>query len=147
MLRQMETSEDITQQIRATLGSLDPSLSVVHIEALSILPHSCVSRVTVDDGTTLIFKCAGSEEFAVGMHKELVVNRDVLSRLPEKVGPTLLYSSDINALPWLVPPGNSVIIEFVADVPGTFYYYCPLPGHRTLGMEGKLVVRKDPSTE
>lgn len=98
----MGTSEDITQQVRDTLGSLDPSLSVVHVEALSTLPHSCVSRVTVDDGTTLIFKCAGSEEFAFGMHKELVVNRDVLSRLPEKVGPTLLHSSDINALPWLV---------------------------------------------
>lgn len=45
-----------------------------------------------------------------------------------------------------VHPGNSAIIEFVADAPGTFYYYCPLPGHRALGMEGKLVVRKDPST-
>ena len=45
-----------------------------------------------------------------------------------------------------VRPGNSAIIEFVANRPGTFYYYCPLPGHRALGMEGKLVVTKDRST-
>ena len=98
----METSEDTTQQIRNTIESMGAGLSVVHVETLSTLPHSFVSRVTVDDGTTLIFKRAGSEELASGMHKELVVNRDVLSKLPKKVGPTLLYNSDITTLPWLV---------------------------------------------
>ena len=31
-------------------------------------------------------------------------------------------------------------MEFVADLAGEFYYYRPLPGQRTLGMEGKFVV-------
>ena len=31
-------------------------------------------------------------------------------------------------------------MEFVADWAGGFYYYRPIPGHRTLGMEGKFVV-------
>ncbi len=29
---------------------------------------------------------------------------------------------------------------FVADRAGEFYSYRPIPGHRTLGMEGKFVV-------
>ena len=38
--------------------------------------------------------------------------------------------------------GESTVIEFVANQAGEFFYYCPLPGHRTLGMEGNLVVEK-----
>ena len=38
--------------------------------------------------------------------------------------------------------GESTVIEFVANQAGEFYYDCPLPSHRTLGMEGKLVVKK-----
>ncbi len=36
--------------------------------------------------------------------------------------------------------GNSVTFSFVVDKPGTFSYYCGVPGHRQAGMEGKLVV-------
>ncbi len=39
-----------------------------------------------------------------------------------------------------VGAGESTIIEFVADRTGEFHYFCPLPSHRTLGMEGKFVV-------
>ena len=46
-----------------------------------------------------------------------------------------------------VRPGNFAIIEFIANGPREIYYYCPLPGHRALGMEGKLVIRKERSTE
>ncbi len=38
--------------------------------------------------------------------------------------------------------GESTVIEFVANQAGEFYYYCPLPSHRTLGMEGRFVVEK-----
>ena len=34
----------------------------------------------------------------------------------------------------------STVIVFRADKPGTFPYYCELPGHRQAGMEGKLTV-------
>ena len=98
----MKTPEDITQRVRDVFGSLDPSLTVTHAEAMSTLPHSFVSRVTVDDGKTLIFKQAGSEQFAVGMQKELIVNRDILSKVPEKVAPALLHCSEATTLPWLV---------------------------------------------
>ena len=41
-----------------------------------------------------------------------------------------------------VHKGEASVIEFVADQVGDFYYYCPLPSHRTLGMEGKFVVKQ-----
>lgn len=36
--------------------------------------------------------------------------------------------------------GAVATVSFVADKEGTFAYYCAMPGHRALGMEGKLVV-------
>ena len=39
-----------------------------------------------------------------------------------------------------VGAGESTVIEFIADRTGEFHYFCPLPSHRTLGMEGKFVV-------
>ncbi|MCA0456933.1 MAG: copper-containing nitrite reductase [Chloroflexi bacterium] len=38
-------------------------------------------------------------------------------------------------------------ITFVADKPGTFAYYCATPGHRQVGMEGKLVITGEASTD
>jgi nitrite reductase (NO-forming) len=40
----------------------------------------------------------------------------------------------------MLDEGQTVTVEFVADKPGTFYYYCSVPGHRQIGMEGILRV-------
>jgi nitrosocyanin len=37
-------------------------------------------------------------------------------------------------------PGESAVVEFTADQSGSFAYYCSIPGHRDLGMEGKITV-------
>lgn len=36
--------------------------------------------------------------------------------------------------------GETVTVEFVVTQPGEFYYYCSIPGHRDIGMEGLLRV-------
>ncbi len=41
-----------------------------------------------------------------------------------------------------VHKGEATVIEFVADQVGNFHYYCPLPSHRTLGMEGEFGVKQ-----
>lgn len=40
----------------------------------------------------------------------------------------------------VVGQGASTVIVFRADQAGTFPYYCTLPGHRQIGMEGQLMV-------
>lgn len=40
----------------------------------------------------------------------------------------------------LVAADETVTMEFVADKPGNFFYYCSIPGHRQTGMEGLLTV-------
>lgn len=35
---------------------------------------------------------------------------------------------------------QTVTVEFVADQPGNFNYYCSIPGHRQIGMEGLIQV-------
>ena len=37
-------------------------------------------------------------------------------------------------------PGQSGTVSFVPASAGTYYYICAVPGHRELGMEGKIVV-------
>ncbi len=36
--------------------------------------------------------------------------------------------------------GERTIVKFIAKK-GEYPYYCPLPGHRRLGMEGKIICR------
>ena len=37
-------------------------------------------------------------------------------------------------------PGQSGTVTFIPGSAGTYYYICAVPGHRELGMEGKIVV-------
>ncbi|MDE1767142.1 MAG: multicopper oxidase domain-containing protein [Thaumarchaeota archaeon] len=37
-------------------------------------------------------------------------------------------------------PGQSGTVTFIPKSTGTYYYICAVPGHRELGMEGKIVV-------
>ncbi len=40
----------------------------------------------------------------------------------------------------LLEDEQTVVVEFVVDKAGTFAYFCSIPGHRPVGMEGKLIV-------
>jgi plastocyanin len=41
----------------------------------------------------------------------------------------------------VVAQGKSATITFLAPPPGTYAFYCGVPGHRGFGMEGKLTVK------
>lgn len=45
-----------------------------------------------------------------------------------------VLASDVSSI------GASATVSFGANQQGTFAYYCAIPGHRQLGMEGKIVV-------
>ena len=60
--------------------------------------------------------------------------------VPEKDIAHALAIDELGVSSPTVGAGESTIIEFVADQTGEFHYYCPLPSHRTLGMEGKFEI-------
>ena len=37
-------------------------------------------------------------------------------------------------------PGNTTVVQFVANIPGVFKYYCNVGTHRSRGLEGNLIV-------
>ncbi len=41
----------------------------------------------------------------------------------------------------LLQPGQGAMLTFTADEPGTFEYYCTVPGHKQAGMRGVLTVQ------
>ncbi len=64
----------------------------------------------------------------------------IVYSVPEKDIAHALVIDEFGVSSPTVSAGETTIIEFVADRTGEFHYYCPLPSHRTLGMEGKFVV-------
>lgn len=57
-----------------------------------------------------------------------------------------LYVDEFNAKSEDVSTAEGITLEFIAGEEGTFMYYCAIPGHRQLGMEGKLIVGSGVST-
>ena len=74
------------------------------------------------------------------------------TQLTAKVGETVAlrfenthnapHSFDVDELNVHVPaaPGQQSLILFKPTKPGAYTFYCAVPGHRELGMEGTLVV-------
>ena len=51
-----------------------------------------------------------------------------------------LFVEEYNERTDVVSSGNTRILEFVADKTGTFKIWCEVGSHRSLGMEGTLIV-------
>lgn len=46
----------------------------------------------------------------------------------------------------LLPSNGTSRLEFAAPAPGSYDYYCTIPGHREAGMRGKLIIQTDAQT-
>ncbi len=118
----------------------------------SILPPNQDSKAetSVDEATD---STESAEESAI---KEIIVESRGLVFNPEeikvKMGDTvkLTYKNnqgthdwnvdEFNAKTGLIDAGEEKTVEFVADKPGSFEYYCSVPGHREAGLKGTLIV-------
>lgn len=75
---------------------------------------------------------------------ELVVNAGDTVRITVINGDPALHDLRIDEFNVntgeLIDAEETVTVEFVANQPGNFSYYCSIPGHRQIGMEGLLKV-------
>jgi nitrite reductase (NO-forming) len=53
---------------------------------------------------------------------------------------SIVWNSAIQSASNPIKPGESGEVTFIADVPGTYYYICTVPGHSLQGMQGKFIV-------
>ena len=78
------------------------------------------------------------------VNPELVVNLGDTVRLTIVNGDPVMHDLKIDEFNVfsgeLLEDEQSVTVEFVANQPGNFYYYCSVPGHREVGMQGVLRV-------
>ena len=138
------TPQDSSPQTARISAALDLDIPSLQIEPLVTLPHSFVARIShpdLGDGAALIFKQAGSPDFASGLRKELVVNRDVLSQFPKPVGPAFVSGDENAELPWILfddvavdhspastqPPPHSQIEQFIVALATTHAQARALP--------------------
>lgn len=79
---------------------------------------------------------------------DLKVNPEIKVKLGDKVRIDLRVNAglhdwtvdELGAATKRVSTGESTFIEFTADKKGTFSYYCSVGSHRSLGMEGTIIV-------
>lgn len=71
---------------------------------------------------------------SVGDQVTVIVTDEVADTHNFHVDGFNVQTADVSA------PGASSSVTFVADQQGTFAYYCAIPGHREMGMQGSLVV-------
>lgn len=78
------------------------------------------------------------------INPELHVNLGDTVRLTVINGDPIMHDLIIDEFgvhsPHLVAAEEIAVLEFVADKPGNFFYYCSIPGHRDIGMQGLLRV-------
>lgn len=78
------------------------------------------------------------------VNPELVVNLGDTVRLTVVNGDPVLHDLKIDELNVytgeLKDAEQTVVLEFVANQPGVFVYYCTVPGHKDIGMKGTLRV-------
>jgi len=97
----MSMSEPRTIHTTA-IKALGEELSIIDVTNLTTLPHSSVTRIALDNNQSVILKLAGADEFSDRIRKELLVNRNILSKLGDKVAPTLLASDATTDQPWML---------------------------------------------
>jgi len=130
---------------KVSADSSEPS-----VETPTILPSSDVEFTlqTLIDNGKLAYIGVGGEIDGV-INPDLTVQPGDVIRLILLNGDGMkhdLYLPDLNAKTSFVSKigeQTEIIVEVGDLEPGTYVYYCTVPGHRQAGQEGKLIVKEN----
>lgn len=92
----------ITDTLSDILSEAYPGIPVRSAKRITTLPHSSVYRVHFANGETVFVKHASSADFPTSLQKEIVINRDILSALPQRVAPRCHAQRADTEYPWLI---------------------------------------------
>jgi len=121
-------------------------------DGTKLVDGDCVAIADNSNSDTVSFTLVGKEMSFIGEGGDVdgIVNPDISVPLGSQVsiklimGENNLHDVTIDefnaATDQLYELDSEDTITFVADIEGTFSYYCNVPGHRSAGMEGKFIV-------
>jgi uncharacterized cupredoxin-like copper-binding protein len=96
--------------------------------------------LTVPAGEPVILTLKNS---SVVEHDFVIEKIDVKSAVMKDSGSNAhhVHGEELNVdLHLSAKPGDTSVIEFTVSEPGTYTFYCSVPGHKDAGMSGELVV-------
>lgn len=128
------------QIVPATVEA-DNSLEVVHQEESHVVEYTL--RTMIGGTPPMAFVGVGGEIDGV-TNPELKANVGDTVRITIINGDPVLHDFFIDEYgvhtEHLTEDEQTAAVEFVVDRPGEFTYYCSIPGHREIGMFGKMTV-------
>ena len=118
-------------------------------EGTGLVGDECVPVVTQGE-VHYTLRAENMAYIGVGGEIDGLTNPDLTAEVGDKVTITLIMGEvNLHDIAFegldavseqLTAEGSQDEIEFIASDEGTFAYYCTVPGHRTGGMEGNLIV-------
>ena len=131
---QDETTVPVTPVEDSSIGSL-------------VQPETVFTLQTIAEGGKLLYIGVGGEIDGI-VNPDLVVEPGAVVRIILINGdgmPHDLFLPDLNVKTGYVKSigeSTETVFEIGNMQPGSYVYYCTLPGHRKAGQEGKLIVSK-----
>ncbi len=135
-------------QPAAEVAVAQPATPATETEGAATAPaagavHEFTLRTVLGSDPAMAFIGVGGEIDGI-INPELVVNAGDTVRLTVVNGDPVLHDLKIDEFGVttgeIVEDEQTVTVEFVASQPGAYFYYCSVPGHRQIGMEGVLKV-------
>ncbi len=140
------SSQNSTYSSPSSSDYLLPDISTSPIPLYSTSPNpsspSPSVRSTGQQGSTKNFTVTGTDfQFSPSTLQVKQGDTVQVTFVNSGAAPHAFKIDAFNAATPTVQPGGRQTVRFTASTKGTFQFYCPVDGHRQMGMQGNLVVQ------